>query len=647
MKHRILLVEDENIVAMDIKQRLEKMGYVISGLASSGEQAIQKAEKENPDLVLMDIKLKGEIDGIQAAEIIRQRLHLPVIFLTAFADEATLERARITEAYGYILKPFEERELATTIGIAIYKHQMESKLRDSEKHYRLIAENTDDVIWTYDILLKRMTFVSPSVVKQCGYSVVEVMSLRIEDLLSPETYLYINEEFPRRLAAFNAGDKNVKVRTEQLDLIHKNDSMIHLEAVTTLLTDQDNQVTGVLGVTRDITLRKQAEEALRASEERERLKARELEAVLEAVPVPVLITTDRECKYMTGNQAAYELIRIPRNANPSINESNDERPTFRMMQNGIEILPENMPMKLAAANGVVASAVPLTFQYEDGTEIEILGSAVPLLDANGQPMGAVGAYVDITEQKRAERKIRDLNRTLEQRVLERTAHIELTNTQLKEMSYSIAHTLRAPLRAINGYSYVLSKNYAKLMDAQGTDYLNRIGEASVSMSQMIDGLLGLLKVTSKKIEVSQVDLSLLAQSIIEELKHTYPERVVEFICPPGLVVQADEMMMNMLVNQLVGNAWEYTRNCPLAKIEIGNDKQEGQDVFFIRDNGIGFDIAYKDQLFGLFQQLHPNSEYEGVGIGLAIVQRIIQRHGGKIWAEGEVGLGARISFTIP
>ena len=184
---QVLVVEDESIVALDIQNMSRRLGYEVPVVVSSGEAAIKKAAETHPDLVLMDIRLKGDMDGIEAAEQIRGRFNIPVVYLTAYADDETLQRAKITEPYGYILKPFDERELHTAIEIALHKHKLERELQGSEKRYRLLAENVTDVIWTMDMNL-RYTYISPSVSHQRGYRAEEMMTRTLEETLTPASY---------------------------------------------------------------------------------------------------------------------------------------------------------------------------------------------------------------------------------------------------------------------------------------------------------------------------------------------------------------------------------------------------------------------------------------------------------------------------
>lgn len=227
-----------------------------------------------------------------------------------------------------------------------------------------------------------------------------------------------------------------------------------------------------------------------------------------------------------------------------------------------------------------------------------------------------------------------------------TMELEVANKELEAFSYSVSHDLRAPLRSIEGFSEFLLEDYADKLDAQGKDYLQRVCEATERMSELIDDLLSLSRVTRMEMRRETVDLSVLVQSIADNLQHTTFVRQVEFVIAEGLIVNGDRRLLRIVLENLLGNAWKFTGKLPQARIEIGVTQDEGQQAYFVLDNGAGFDMAYADKLFGAFQRLHSMTEFPGTGIGLATVQRIIHRHGGRVWAKGAIGQGAAFYFTL-
>ncbi len=271
----------------------------------------------------------------------------------------------------------------------------------------------------------------------------------------------------------------------------------------------------------------------------------------------------------------------------------------------------------------------------DGRLIDVSITISAIHDTQGRVVGASAMARGVTERKRAEA------------ALERAKDAaESANRELESFSYSVAHDLRAPLRGIDGFSQVLLEDYADRLDDEGRRYLRRVRESAQRMAQLIDSLLSLARVTRGDIRRERVDLSELARLSAERLRGAQPTREVELDIAEGLTCEGDPRLLAVALDNLLGNAWKFTRDRARPRVELGCRKGPGADVFFVRDNGAGFDMTYAAKLFGVFQRLHAPTEFEGTGTGLATVQRIISRHGGRIWAEGAVDAGATFHFTL-
>jgi PAS domain S-box-containing protein len=282
----------------------------------------------------------------------------------------------------------------------------------------------------------------------------------------------------------------------------------------------------------------------------------------------------------------------------------------------------------------------------DGKIHWVFESAVELRNENGVSHGSIGMFQDITERKQAEEEIRSLNAELEQRVLNRTVQLETANKEMEAFSYSVSHDLRAPLRGIDGWSLALLEDYGDQLDEQAQEYIKRVRHETQRMGHLIDEMLQLSRLTRAEMRREPVNLSAIAGAIAARLQESAPERAVEINIQAGIRANGDAQLLEVALSNLMENAFKFTAKRTGARIEFGQTESQGKRTFFVRDNGAGFDMAYAQKLFGAFQRMHKTSEFPGTGIGLATVQRIIHRHGGRVWAEAEVHKGATFYFTL-
>jgi len=269
-------------------------------------------------------------------------------------------------------------------------------------------------------------------------------------------------------------------------------------------------------------------------------------------------------------------------------------------------------------------------------------SFAPIRDNDGAVIGSVVVGRDITEHKKAEAALIKLSEDLGARNLE----LASANKEMESFVYSISHDLRAPIRTMAGFAKIINEDYREKLDAQGLDYLGRILRGSSKATQLIDDLLRLSKISRQDLDRIEVNLSNKASKIVEELREMSGGRDVDVVVQEGLTALADPRLIEVALSNLLGNAWKFTSKKENARIEFASTRQDGKTVYYIRDNGVGFDTAYKEKMFLPFHRLHSEGEFEGTGIGLTIVERVIRRHGGSIRAEGEVGRGATVYFTL-
>jgi PAS domain S-box-containing protein len=285
--------------------------------------------------------------------------------------------------------------------------------------------------------------------------------------------------------------------------------------------------------------------------------------------------------------------------------------------------------------------------WPDGSVHWLLGRFRMLRDAAGRAHRLLGVNLDITERKQNEAALQELNGRLERVVRERTMQLSMAQRELEAFTYSVAHSLRAPLRGMNGFAKILLDEYSAGLGQDALDCLHRIQGNAVLMGQLIDGLLALARVARGTLEPETVDLSSVARAAAAELAALEPDRAVQLLVCDGLRAQVDRTLARMLFHSLLGNAWKFTSKVAGARVEVGCTQLYGESVYFVRDNGVGFNMAYANKLFVPFQRLHGPREFPGVGIGLAACQRIVARHGGRMWAESREGQGAAFFFTLP
>jgi len=382
--------------------------------------------------------------------------------------------------------------------------------------------------------------------------------------------------------------------------------------------------TAVLGISIEITEIKQAQELLQN-------QYALLKGLVESSDAPIY-SVDAGYRYTSFNSAHAASVKLLYNEDIEIGEImldyvKDEVAAARVKQSNDRAL-----------GGELVAEEAWSEETDHGKRwFEV--SRQPLRNGKNEIIGVSVFYNDITERKQADEEIRRVNASLEQRVAERTAELE-------SFSYTVSHDLRSPLRSIDGFSSLLLRKYGDKLDADAQEYLHLMRGASQNMGQIIEGLLSLSRMSRNEMKQEQVDLSQAASSIASALQKTQPGREVAFVIEPEVVVHADANLMHVLLENLLGNAWKYTGKQPRARIEFGAMRENGHPVYFIKDDGAGFDMADAGKLFTSFQRLHTSSEFEGIGIGLATVQRIVQRHGGSVWAEGAVGQGATFYFTL-
>lgn len=587
--------------------------------------------------------------GVLFSAILANSLTKPVIQLTSAARKI---------AEGEFDQQIEVKGSSELISLAHSLTQMRDTIREtlkrlteSEQKFRMIFASAGDAVFIHD-LDDHMLEVNEKACERLGYFKGELMNKKMSEITAPDCITMI----PQWIDEIRQNGSAIY----ECVLIRRNGERIYFENSSRWIPYGESGV--ILTAARDITERKYAEEALRLSEERLELALHGAELGLWDLDFAKRRETYDE---RWAAMLDYELREIEGQG----------------IQWGTLVHPDDLEEAQRRMKACVTGETPLyesehRLKKKSGEWMWVLSKGkVVTRDGDGRAQRAVGTHLDITERKQAEQLIHDqnkrlvlqnetlsaqaralrkmeaelrsLNTELEKRVHERTAQLEAANREMEAFAYSVSHDLRSPLRAIDGFSQVLQEDYGYVLDEQGRKNLQRVREATRHMGVLIDDLLRLSRFSRTEMHIGQVNLSEIVQEIAKELKEAQPERAVDFEIAPDIWVNADANLMHIVLENLLQNAWKYTSKHPAAQIEFGTFMRDGRPFYFVRDDGAGFDMSHAKQLFGAFQRLHRSADFEGTGIGLAIVQRVIQRHGGRIWADAAVERGATFYFFIP
>ncbi|WP_455210264.1 PAS domain S-box protein [Kaarinaea lacus] len=557
------------------------------------------------------------------------------LYLTRNLRALSEAAARVGEGNFDVLLPVQRRDEVGLTSLAFNKmvnaiSERTRSIQEKQDHIQLLMDSTEEAIYGVD-LQGVCTFANAACVKILGFK-------HENELIGKEIHGLIHHTradgspYPKQeCKIFIALTNNTSDHSDN-DINWRADGSSFPVEYWSHPIRHEGKVVGAVVTFIDITERKRIEMELKEHRDNLQKLVEERTAVLEQQATIIdqihdsVVSTDLNGVIVSWNHGAERLFGYQKA------EAMGQHISFLYPENEHEFL----------RNEVIA---PLLAHGEHDLEVRMLKkggepffahlSQSIRYDKSGTAIGMIGYSMDISKSKQAEDE-------LKRKALE----LEAINKELAAFSYSVSHDLRAPLRAINGFSNALAEDYADVIDETGKHYLQRIGAGADRMGLLIDDLLMLSRVTRNEIQWEKVDLTHMANEVVEKLQHEDPQRKVNINIEPDLTTVGDKRLLQIAMDNLLSNAWKYTLKSKHPEFSFGNSQQNGQKVFYVKDNGAGFDMKYSNKLFGAFQRLHSSNEFEGTGVGLATVQRIIRRHGGNIWADAEVDKGATFYFTL-
>ncbi len=598
VKKRIIVVEDERLIAEDIKRTLLYLGYDVLAVISTGEAALEEVEVNQPDLVLMDIMLEGEMSGIEAAEKIYSKYSIPIIFLTAYSNDQTLQEATAAEPYGYILKPFEERELHATIEMAFYKHNMQKKLLENEKKYRDIFENANESICV--IQDKKIAFCNPKTEEYLGLKKDKILGRTFISFAYNDDKDIVKEGLFNGTPDSNSLVFRLKFNKQDVRWVKLNSVQINWESSNALLCFMS-----------DISDQLIAEE-----------ESKQFKTISENSNFGQAITDlNWNIKYINENYAescGFSILDLIGDNLSSLFAENVEK-TLNEMMTAIE------------ENGKFTN-IEVNHMTKFGQPCAMLMNGIIIDDNKTMDKLIAISAIDITDRNRSAE--------IQSKLF---VELESVNDELQNFAYVVSHDLKAPLRAISTLANWISTDYSSKFDDEGKEQMRLLISRVKRMHDLIDGILEYSRVGRIKEERIEVDLNIIAKEVIDIIAP--PEHITISLDNELPTVVFESIRISQVFQNLLSNAIKFMDK-PNGQIHIGSKSKGDYWEFYVKDNGPGIDQKHFEKIFKIFQTLQPRDEFESTGIGLTLIKKIINMYGGEIWLDSKLNEGSTFYFTI-
>jgi PAS domain S-box-containing protein len=617
-----MIVEDEILIAMELSHRLKKAGYDIIGTYTSGEKAIPAAMELHPDIILMDISLGNGIDGIETARQIRLKKDIPIIYITAFTDVITLDRAKQTGPYGYLMKPFEQRELENTIEIAIYKHKMEMRIRENEERYRIVVEQISDGIIFYNFQTKDIIWSNHAYQRFSGFSEEELLTMKSYDIVAHQK----SDIFPLDLSIEKHKNYFIGERKHR----RKDGSEFDVEVSASLL--ELNNIEVMVLVVRDITERKVAEAAIKVSEQ----KFRNLFDTM----IQGIVYQDNTGKVILVNPAAVKILGLPvKKLLEAVNNNFLEK---LVSEEGSPILRDDVPSRKALKTGLPVDGTVMGYFHEESNQLKwVMISAVPeFRPGETIPCGAFTTFSDITELKNIQESLKKSEEELKQTAVTKDKFFSI-----------IAHDLKSPFLGLLGFASILIDEFDNLSKEEMKKFIGDMNKTTKNLYQLIEHLLEWSRLQTGRLELNleTIDLRGAVESTINYIITSASNKGIKIIdnIPKDISIKADAAMLNSVMENLISNSIKFTESG--GAINISLHQQDGTVEIIVSDNGKGMRKETVEKLFRLDVNISTRGTAgeEGTGLGLILSKEFIERQNGKIWVDSTVGEGTAVHFTLP
>ena len=604
MAANILIVEDENIVAMDIQLCLQSLGYSVPVICDSGEEAISHVERDPPDLVLMDIRLAGEMDGVETADVVRSQFDIPVVYLTAQIDNQTLERAKGTGPFGYILKPFEERELQTTIEMALAKHQMEKRLRESEERLRRIFENALDAVVTMDEN-GRITEWNPQAEKTFGWQRDEALGRSVAETIIPQQYREDHTHGVQHFLTTGAGPL-LNRRLDEFTALHRDGHEFPIELSISPVKCGDTYLFSAF--IRDITERRQTRERLEKSEQKYRTLVETTETGYVIVGgAGEVVDANAEYVRLTGHLTLQDILgRSVMDWTAEHDRERNVEEVKRCLERGFV---RGLEVEYVDSKGVI-------------TPIEINATVIE----TDEDRRILALCRDITDRHEAEQALKQ------------------SNADLEEYAYVVSHDLKDPLGIIMRHVQFLDRRYKDQLDERAREHIAKTVQGTKYMERLINELKANAEIGRGS--VGTVDCALILADVLHNLQPIIYDSGAVVTSEHLPTVQANSTEVAQVFQNLIGNAIKFRADERPLQIHVGCQRDGNDWRFSVRDNGIGIAPGHQSRIFQIFERI-GEKETEGTGIGLANCKKAVERRGGEIWVESELGHDSTFLFTLP